>query len=471
MGRFGFACLSVVLATGCLDPDPGGAASTAGSGATSSDASSEGGSSSTASADTTGDAATDTTAASSECDPPCGRDSVCVDGTCVEQECDPAVRCCVDGRPCEDACVGSEDCEGGTCEDRGGFLTCTAPRELPFCEAGPALSRWILVPVEEPAAALAVADVLPSPGDELFVAGFESSLLLSDAGASSISGPTVDACGAEAAFAVRLGGGATGFAALRGLGGEVVLATLDVDALVLGPPQAVGVGRGASADFDDDGIDDLFGGIGGSVETQTLAYGAGTGFVVGPTLEQRAWAWVAAQYDDQVGADVVLHELDGPSLLVTEVTGRPTAVALEGGVSDNRDLATGDFDGDGDDDIVGLARSSDSVVLYPWQNVGRGSPTYLSPAVAPDAPGAPARFWNTVGDFDGDGADDVAVGTNSTLRLYFGDPTGGGLLRCHAWLATPHASTTLAAGDFDGDGFDDIAFAGGTAELSIFAHD
>ena len=462
-----------MLTAGC--PDPSGTDSTGGSDSTSSDASSEGGATTTGVADSTTDATTDattgTTTASGDCDPPCEGGSVCVDGTCVEPECDPEVRCCVDGRPCVDECVGSEHCEGGTCVDRGGFLTCTAPSDLPSCDAGPALSRWIMLSFESDiAAALAVTDVLPSPGDELFVAGFESSMLLSDVGASSISGPTADERGPEAAFAVSLGGGATGFAVLRGFGGEVVLATLDVDALVVGPPQAPGIDRGTAADFDGDGIDDLFGSAGG-LETQVLAYGDGTGFTPGPTLDRSAWAWVAAPFDDQAGPDVVLHELDGPSRLVTDVAGSPAVVALEGGVSDNRDLATGDFDGDGDADVVGLARSSDFVVLFPWQNVGGATPTYLSPVRAPDTPVPPARFWNTVGDFDGDGADDIAVGTSTVLRVYFGDPTGAGLLRCYASLDTPHPATTLAAGDFDDDGFEDVAFAGGTDELSIFAHD
>ncbi len=119
-----------------------------------------------------------------------------------------------------------------------------------------------------------------------------------------------------------------------------------------------------------------------------------------------------------------------------------------------------DVDADGAVDIVGVTGAYDTMIAFPWANAGDGAFVPGTPVAMPDiAPGEDFRHRLVAADVDGDGRQDVVVGSNSILRILFGSTDG---LRCYADLIIQHRATYLAAGDLDGDGRAEIAFSDGT---------
>lgn len=151
-------------------------------------------------------------------------------------------------------------------------------------------------------------------------------------------------------------------------------------------------------------------------------------------------------------------------------------------------LASGDFDGDGHDDLaIGAPRHRSRVVagadvLGGRVLVAHGHVDGLSPLVGfemeqglqglPDTPEDGEEFGHALaaGDFNGDGYDDLAIGVPSeddvgAVLVVYGSPFS--LLFNHHWYFGSFAlggpvqagmrfGQALAAGDFDGDGYDDL---------------
>ncbi|GHH82341.1 hypothetical protein GCM10018793_41930 [Streptomyces sulfonofaciens] len=133
--------------------------------------------------------------------------------------------------------------------------------------------------------------------------------------------------------------------------------------------------------------------------------------------------------------------------------------------------AVGDFDGDGRDDIAAFTRGAAAdvyVALSTGTSFGAPRKWHDHFAVGDEVP--------AVGDFDGDGRDDIAAFTRGDTADVYVSLSSGTLFRQDGWLWHDHFAVgdeVPAVGDFDGDGRDDIAAftRGDTADVYVSLSD
>ncbi|MFE4682284.1 FG-GAP-like repeat-containing protein [Streptomyces sp. NPDC056721] len=228
----------------------------------------------------------------------------------------------------------------------------------------------------------------------------------------------------------------------------LLLATaLTTGLLALPATSASAAPSGLPGDFNGDGYRDI-------------ALTAGTATVSGKYMAGRA----AVVYGSSTGLNAAKR-----TVLSQASTGIPGTPETEDTFGDS--LATGDLDGDGYADLVVGAPNEKTgtdthagAVTIVW-----GSASGLSggTTVTDPRPTKHDYFGATlaVGDFDGDGHDDLAVGsTGSTVDIIRGGFTKSGTYAGSSTIATaldPNATSgNLTAGDTNADGVDDLVVQG-----------
>ncbi len=244
-------------------------------------------------------------------------------------------------------------------------------------------------------------------------------------------------------------------------------------------------------DVDHDGRSDIV--LAGATSFSELPVarsdGAG-GFAVGTRAAVSFVGWSAA-----AGAQTLSGDFDGDGygdLAVTGVVGwqsLPIAYTTEGAFfAVNGGLATfpawaaspgvkavsGDFNGDGNDDIALTGGSGwASIPIAFTKGHGQFSVTNVGLSSFPTW-AATAGVKVLSGDFDGDGRDDIAltgVPGWASIPVAFSNGDGSFFVRFTSvanfpgWAAT--TGVKVVAGDYDGDGRDDLAVTGGSGWLSL----
>ena len=162
-------------------------------------------------------------------------------------------------------------------------------------------------------------------------------------------------------------------------------------------------------------------------------------------------------FDSDGRQDLAVPDFGGDAAAVRLGNGDGTfrAGGAFGTLSRPEDIAVGDFNADGTEDLAVAAQTGpgsnhDVAVL-----LGRGDGTFQQMATI-DLPGRSNSL--AVADFDGDGREDLAANTNSSVivRLGAGNGTFAGGVDVPFTGSFP---IYIAAGDFDGNGNADLAVA------------
>ncbi|MGH8380055.1 DUF4347 domain-containing protein [Pseudomonas sp.] len=126
-------------------------------------------------------------------------------------------------------------------------------------------------------------------------------------------------------------------------------------------------------------------------------------------------------------------------------------------------VVAGDFDNDGDADILYQTGAPGSPWKFARSN-GDGTFTLQTQAQSPFAGLGLANHSSDnyyVGDFDGDGDRDVLVGVNGTTGTFLRNDSGVFTSQSSAAFPAPTAANRMTVGDFDGDGDSDILYQTG----------
>ena len=217
----------------------------------------------------------------------------------------------------------------------------------------------------------------------------------------------------------------------------------------------------ASGDFNGDGILDLA--IANSVDNNvTILLGNGSGgFTVDPNgpfpAGTEPWSLVVGDFNADGHADIAVASVSSNDVTVllgngagmfTAAAGSPIAIGTL-----PFSLAIGDFNGDGVQDLVTANANDNSLTLLLGD--GTGGFTAVSTRIMVGTNPSAA----VVGDFNRDGIQDLAVANlaGQSVTVLLGDGSGGFTQPTGSPFALPHSPNSIAVGDFNGDGIQDLA--------------
>jgi len=222
-----------------------------------------------------------------------------------------------------------------------------------------------------------------------------------------------------------------------------------------------------TADFNGDGIPDLVI-LGNDTISVLLGHGDGTftaalypsselpgAIAVGDFNGDGIPDLAVAPVLDEGNSEVLLGKGDGTFTIANGSFG------IANGTSTSNSIAVGDFNGDGNLDVVETCASVDdqpcNLLLIQF---GNGDGTFMQSS---GIPGIPLDFSGSqsvaVGDFNGDGQPDLAVTNSGANGVNVFLNHEGGLTAVSAIPATGDGPSSIATADFNGDGKLDLAVA------------
>jgi len=228
----------------------------------------------------------------------------------------------------------------------------------------------------------------------------------------------------------------------------------------------------AVADFNGDGREDLLWQDSSGVVTNWLGQANGT-FA---SNAARAWSEVPAtwhvlgsgDFNGDGFDDVLWRSEDG---IVTNWVGHAdgslsaNASAWSAAPGDWHILGTGDFNGDGRDDVLWR---SDSGILTNWLGQANGSFAANAGNTWSSVPGT----WHVegIGDFNGDNRDDVLWRSDDgVVTSWLGQASGGLVANAdRMWVGVPNEWQIDLVGDFNGDHRDDVLWRHGDGTLTTW---
>ncbi|MBO9532308.1 MAG: VCBS repeat-containing protein [Solirubrobacteraceae bacterium] len=194
--------------------------------------------------------------------------------------------------------------------------------------------------------------------------------------------------------------------------------------------------------------------------------GPGTGTWLSGWAAALQWAELG-DFDGDGKDDIVFNSPSQGAIMVARSYGTgfsaPQAWQTSWGGGKPQWGDTGDFNGDGKDDVI-LSNASNNTYAVTTSTGsafgGPGTQTWLTGWT-----GSPA--WARAGDFNGDRRDDLIVQDPATATYRVATSTGSALSGAGTWLSGWGYNAQADVGDFNGDGKDDLISPGSSSNYAV----